>query len=87
MVGVGLTASPVRVRHRPHRHHGGALTATLTDLDTGRPIAGQPITFTTGGGPRAVGRRREACGSCRVPGSRTSLRGKGRGSHRGLQAG
>ncbi|MGW7575736.1 IPT/TIG domain-containing protein [Streptomyces sp. NPDC054765] len=44
-----LTATPAIVQIFPPHPYAGILTATLTDLDTGRPIAGQPITFTTGG--------------------------------------
>lgn len=43
-----LTATPALVQLFPPQPHVGRLTATLTDLDTGLPIAGQPITFTTG---------------------------------------
>ncbi|MEU7241324.1 IPT/TIG domain-containing protein [Streptomyces sparsogenes] len=43
-----LTATPALVQLFPPQTYSGRLTATLTDLDTGQPIAGQPITFTTG---------------------------------------
>ncbi|MFF4645877.1 IPT/TIG domain-containing protein [Streptomyces sp. NPDC001389] len=43
-----LTASPALAQLFPPHPYAGILTATLTDLDTGQPIPGQPITFTTG---------------------------------------
>ncbi|GES34583.1 IPT/TIG domain-containing protein [Streptomyces angustmyceticus] len=43
-----LTATPAIVQVFPPHPYAGILTATLTDLDTGQPLAGQPITFTTG---------------------------------------
>ncbi|MGW3041744.1 IPT/TIG domain-containing protein [Kitasatospora sp. NPDC001159] len=46
-----LTASPALAQLFPPQPHAGILTAMLTDLDTGQPIPGQPITFTTGSTP------------------------------------
>lgn len=46
-----LTATPAIVQVFPPHPYVGRLTATLIDLDTGQPLAGQPITFTTGGFP------------------------------------
>lgn len=43
-----LVATPAIVQIFPPHPYAGILTATLTDLDTGQPIPGQPITFTTG---------------------------------------
>ncbi|MFD6225403.1 IPT/TIG domain-containing protein [Streptomyces sp. NPDC060232] len=43
-----LTATPAIVQIFPPHPYAGILTATLTDLDTGQPLAGQPVTFTTG---------------------------------------
>jgi YVTN family beta-propeller protein len=43
-----LIASPALVRLFPPQPQLGILTATLTDLDTGQPIPGQTIAFTTG---------------------------------------
>ncbi|MFE3887214.1 IPT/TIG domain-containing protein [Streptomyces lydicus] len=43
-----LTATPAIVQVFPPHPYAGILTATLTDLDTGAPLAGQSITFTTG---------------------------------------
>lgn len=43
-----LTASPAIVQIFPPMPYAGMLTATLTDLDTGQPVPGQAVTFTTG---------------------------------------
>ncbi|MDH6145635.1 hypothetical protein P3T35_007692 [Kitasatospora sp. GP30] len=51
-LGAHLVPSPHKdpARRRP-TPYAGILTATLTDLDTGQPMPGQPITFTTGSTP------------------------------------
>ncbi|MDF3293222.1 Ig-like domain repeat protein [Streptomyces silvisoli] len=48
LIPTSLTATPAIVRIIPPQPYVGILTATLTNALTGQPIAGQPITFSTG---------------------------------------